>query len=655
MIGFENISRTIENLNTGNIYGTEAYMTSIADSKNFFGEKKKLEFVYTSTEELGGYNLFINMALFMPVNAINPITKRGTVYWECALPEALAPGVYPCNLNSTAAIYNFIAFKNFSMEVEIIDDTTFIIRSEFYLTMDLLRYMDSFMGINNRDRFFKDRMNNPDDISESTGSIYGGANADGRVYIYAEFAGDSGDFGSIETEFGGFTAEYLDAGGSITDVEYSVDSQVTDTIVVDKSTKIRMIIDCPVFTLESAWVLVFKHNKTDNTIDFIENYQSETLYIFPYAPDGNIITGPYQEPQPEALIGPDAYSIEFYVNGLNIEAGEEVGFIVMGYDAGGENGGVFYSKVGPGKGGLEFNGEGFTMMGRLSDCESEYTGDNLTCTIEERMASEMIIQFPFDQYKNDILNRMGLVITNNITTFLTKVKFTIYENTTLPFPFFGAVKNVLDERTLTKVNGQYVGGNITMTNIPDQMNLKAFWRNRWEENINCVYSLINSINYGSFETNQDWGGKTLTIEWELTFFYDTLITPFTDIVRYDQQIFVRDYSPLVEIHTQDPDQDDLNYLCSNENICLYAQFVEPPGDNYKLITFIDNNPGSILTIEENEVWSPAEFGPLVSNKFASQEENFGDSTANQAKFCLVSSLLTDNVTYKVSTIAKFIP
>ncbi len=661
MIGFTNISKKITNLNTGNEYGDSGYYTPIADAINVLGEKKRLEFVYTSTDSIAGYNFYVNLGLFLPKLAVIPFKGRGSVYFECAMPaSALVPGTYPCNFNTAGTIFNQETFRNYKVDIEVYDEFTFAIVAEFYMTMDQTRYLDAYMTLNNRDRFLRDKFNATEDNVVSGQSIYNGLTHDGRVYLYAEYSGDASDFGSIETLFGAFKANFSNespSGAEILEYQFMSASSVPQELqgpCINYDTTVTVVLRSPAY-VPSAYIAVFKKNKTNNTVDFVANYEMETAFIDPSQADQSLIKSPFIAPYLDYSFGGyNDYAMTFTLDKDALSEGDELGFILMVYDPTGELAESFYDPSNPAATGIPYYGAGFTMTGTLKDINQSWAGNDLISTIEERMRSQVIIDFPADQWKNDVFNRLGLVINNDITKYLAKVKFTIYELTVNYFPIGQVVKNILDERVLTKIKGgapgMYGGGNIVMSFAADQMTLKADWRNRYEENVLCVRSFIQGVDYNTKETNQDWGGKQLYVEWQLEMYYNDLPVAFQDDIVYTQRLFVKDYDPALTITTEDPDKEDDLFFCSDEKMCYIATYAA--GGTLKLVNNIEIAPGSILTIEEAESWVPSILPQLTTPKIVDQDATFGLDNPDEAKFCVEGSELIEGSVYKLTAIAK---
>lgn len=676
-ISITNTSRKLTNINTGNDYGDYGYVNPISDSVNIIGEKKRIEFVYETdyANPIDGLNFYINLGLFMPVGAINPIVGKGTVFFECAMPSSAVPGIYPCNLNSTSTLFNLEVFRNFYVEIHVFDSNTFSIVAEFYQTYDLLGYMTSSMVLENRTRFLKDKYNSSDENIVSGPSIYndGSVPYDGRLYIYVENQSDNSINGKTETSFGGYVAKFYNQASSTVSIEsikyYTIGSIPQEipqpNLNVNTKVEIKLSTSALAFT-PKIYVNVFKTNNSNNVLNFIDNYESETSLIDPAAPDQDLVSSPFVAP-----FDPDGFGINFTASfalqATALDAGDQLAFLFMIYDPTGVDvaGGGIVERAGPAQADIPYNGNGFTPTGTILDYDTEFTGNDVECVVEERMASKLVLDFPSDQWRNDLINRLGIDIgSNNIIEFLDRIKFTIYEETTaiIRWQPLATVENYFIERTMLKSNNNinpYTGTTDDFTidfDTPDQLTLEAFWRNGFEFD-DCIRSIINGVDYGTKLSNQDWAGKTLKVEWELTFYYDTIPVPFIDIIIFGQQIRVNDYSSHIEIHTRSPSNEGDTTFCDNANIHFIAQLDVVDADDYKLINNFDVDPGSRVTMEERENWVGRKLPQLFSTKLANQEVDYTGQTIDgvtygkAAQFDVVPIALPAGL-YKVSALAK---
>ena len=274
-------------------------------------------------------------------------------------------------------------------------------------------------------------------------------------------------------------------------------------------------------------------------------------------------------------------------------------------------------------------------------------------TIEERLRSQIVLDYIDDygigMYARDIYNRLGLTIANDITRYLAKVEFTIYETT-------GGYKHVVDNRVSYPISpGNFLQIGMSLTFGTGTATFYVDWRNRYENIPNIQsYNTTTGVAVGPIST-QYWGGRTFTVEWKFSFYYDDYITPFSDDVVITQQIEVRDYVSCLSIYAQNPPDENNEFWCPDDTMCLRAEFLclggGVPTTGYELMTTIEPSPGSITTIQENESFVPLILAQQTTPLILSQEDFFDTTLLNNAKFCVdVANLsLTD---YKISAIAK---
>ena len=65
--------------------------------------------------------------------------------------------------------------------------------------------------------------------------------------------------------------------------------------------------------------------------------------------------------------------------------------------------------------------------------------------------------------------------------------------------------------------------NLDFTNV-DEPIFSFDWRNRFENNIDCLLTTIDNVPVTPVQAKQYWGGKTLKVRWQLFFYYDDYAT-----------------------------------------------------------------------------------------------------------------------------------
>jgi hypothetical protein len=667
MITLTNIRREIINLNTNTSYVDGA----IAGSINAIGEKKRLIFDYEVGvyDSLEGYVLYVNMALFMPKVILNPINKRGEIYWQAVMPDSIVgASSIVADLVSTATFIQKEAFKNYQVSIEIVDSRNFQVVVDFYNTFDVLGYMTNELALMNKDRFVKDRYNNANELTLAGQSIYTNTNYDGRIYVYAESKVDNTDYGSVETLFGDYKANWYGGYpylyGNEPDVTFSyfVNGIQVQTLSNVYPTKVKVAIQAPDY-MPVLYIQAFKKNKTDNTIDFVENASVESKKIEAGQPNGNIIIGPFVTPTDPFGFG-GYYEAEFYINPEYVELGDDVYLIAMLYNSPTTDVvSSFIAKTPPVAGEVPYDGGGMNFSGELIDYYRSYSGNDLTCAMEERMLSKVAITYGGDLYKNDIFNRLGIVVPNNILTYLTKIRFKIYENAPVaaynPYqPTPQEILNYLDEREMVKqknnpsiFSGQT--GEFAAIVGTEAITLYGYWRNRYESNVDCIRSVIDGVDYGSKLMSQYWGGHNLTVEWQLEFFYDNIDSPFTDIVVHRQTIRVKDYLTDIQITAQTAEDEAKDSRCLTDDLKYQTEYTPPTAEEYRVVNNIEVNPGSISTIEEADSWTSPTLTQKTTTKIpiASQEYYIGQTVVDKQLFDIAEAQLAQN-TYRISSVVK---
>ena len=151
-------------------------------------------------------------------------------------------------------------------------------------------------------------------------------------------------------------------------------------------------------------------------------------------------------------------------------------------------------------------------------------------------------------------------------------------------------------------------------------------------------------------SNQEWGGRIITLEVQLEFYYDDYSTPFTDRVIYQTQLDVRDYvttgGGVERILTIDNER----VVCAGSETCFTAHLTLTPPQYWRLITTLEPLNGYYSTVKENEVYAPGILPQQVNVAVVSQDTDYAGGDAG---FCIDTGVLLVGVTYKVSALAKY--
>ena len=305
-----------------------------------------------------------------------------------------------------------------------------------------------------------------------------------------------------------------------------------------------------------------------------------------------------------------------------------------------------------------FDGAGFNLIGSLSDYDREFTGGDLECVIEERIKSKISFDYTANQWADDILDRLGITTSNDFRRYLTKVKFDIYDENNVVG--LGVVRNYYISETsnkyginsYTSVNGM----NLDFTNI-DEPIFSFDWRNRFENNIDCLLTTIDNVPVTPVQAKQYFGGKTLKVRWQLFFYYDNYSAPFEDIVEMFQQVRVLDYGNMKVLHDNvdgvRSSWDETSNCCQGDEFCMGGVL-----DNSldaiarRLIVNICPNLASVNTLEEAESWVGDELPQMTTTSITNEDIDYTTIyTKKAARFCIDTSKLSVN-SYKISAMAK---
>lgn len=647
---------------TGGLTQAQWIDAAIANSVNRIGEFKRMYLKFnTDVTNIASTNIYINPGNYLPKSAVNPIIGAGSTFWVCQ--TAPSPiGTYICNYQSSLSTP--LTGKIQAVRVVVVSVTQFIVEIDWIETADNQGFTNP-PNYDNHSRLLKDTFINPNELSPSGSSVYSDTNIDFRTYIYLEKAGAPGLFGSIDVnpQFGyksGFynlgthgVAPYFTtpqfilkingaSGSSISSLQDTVGEFRCDSPVVPSSLLLRII----------------RSDKFDDSVQFQANYDMDSKWIDVTESNSTRIIGPFSGP---TLVAGSTYKWNFKIDKNSVVNGQKYRLIaIVRYNNFPTNYEVtsFISDELDVNPDVPFDGTGLTFSSRVGDIKTLYAGADLTSTIEERMTSRCTFDFPANQWKNDILARLGLTTSNDPRRYLTEIEFTIYQTYT---DSFGVWKQVYDYRFTSKIGPisyQPKSGIFIDDSVSDRLVFSANWRNRYESNVVNISTTLNGSPYilGANST-QYWGNKQMYIDWRFKFYYDDYVTPFTDYIVYTQKFFVKDYvaDTVLKIVAQNPPFDSKEFWCAGEEMCLQGEIVDVgtinPADIYRSIVNIDPLPGSIGTIEESELFLAPILGATTTPKIYNQDVDY-DSISGIALFCVDEELLIIGQGYKVSVIAK---
>lgn len=442
-----------------------------------------------------------------------------------------------------------------------------------------------------------------------------------------------------------------------------------------KDNEVKAVVGITTNTIEYFYAKLIKI-QNDQTVDFITNYALQENLIDASNITDNAFKGPFS-----ATFDTDHYNLEFLIDKDFLELGKNYRIIIVAYNEGtgtpNYTGAVNYVSISQeiattaalpycyaGCETVDYdNPSTLELTGSLIDLNNEYLGNELTCVIEERLRSKLIVNYSDDRWKNNLTCRspygedVEVVFSNDIRRYLSYVTceiYTEYNDATLG----GEIKNQLEfylmQRNSASVSfTSYVSSGIVFNfdTVNEILTMYVDFRNRDEFLTPCLSTTKDGSPFFPLQDNQYWGGKDIFIKWSLYFYYDDFPGPFIDKLDFVQKLHVQDYTEDITIV---PDVDK-PFICPSETICYTAN--HQPGildpETYNLINTIEPvDSGGIASgnLKESEEYAPPELTQQQDDTFFNQDETFAvDETA---QFCVDPSELTIGQDYKISVIAK---
>lgn len=636
---------------------------SVLNAKNRIGEIKRIEFFVRSDVSFASANLYFNPALFVSNGIIGPTTGAGSHYWSYPLPATLPVGTNYTAALSTTGTSNVNLIKNRTLRINVIDDFNLKITLDYVHIYDEDGYFD-FNNEDNHDKLLKDKKNAPTELTVSGASVYNSTKRDARIYMYVEKQGNPLDKGSITLSLENYNAGFYNHNSLQTPPYFTNPIWILERLSVVK-TNLSHVIDTDVtFKIDSPnsvgkvlmWLI--RTDTVDNTIDFLTNYDYDLQDIKSSNLSSSVISAPMTSPTYDSG---STFKVTFKLKASELVYGAKYRMIAVVYERDVERLDVnsFISEEIVVNEVPCYEGNGIDFFGRLSDYHREFDGNHLVCAIEERLRSKLQMEYPLNKWKDDIFNRLGLVVANDLRKYLSEITVEIYEE---HFdPLLGTVRNIYDLKTAVK------SGPLTYS-VPSGMTLSfatnecEFWydfRNRYEAGTLNMQTLVNGINVTPPLDNQYWGGKILNLDWKLKFNYYDYFAPFTEEMIFKQVLEVRDYGSIAIFKQIGEGENDSvlekTTFCQGDIMCLFGIATPPDGSNpeeYRLIVNIERAPGNIISIEEAEAWKGDELPQLTTDKIYSQEIQYGETMENSAGFCVNTNKLLVNSQYKISVLAK---
>lgn len=638
--------------------GTE-YIKDYVSSVPFptIGEKKRAIMSFTTAYNMANVNLWIKFALFnQGIFSVSPSIAKSPMDYAITFPPTITAGTYPIAFICPSGLNSNVQ-QNAEANLIIVDSTHFRIEFDFYQIYDELSYQNTSIH-DNHSKLLKDCSVAPSELVISSNKNCYNSNLSKLCTTFRFEKGT--DFSDISMSSVWNSSFYnknpinnspyfntpvwtLERTTPVTNL-----STITNTNVkfnINGATAVTKIL---------GWII--RTDNFDNTVFMFDNYEADFKDIISTNPDLNDkIIAPIVD---ISLLSGSTYEVQYTIDASKLVGGAKYRLIAIVYDNVGLKSNSFISDEYIVDHVPCFDGAGFNLIGSLSDYDREFTGSDLECVIEERIKSKIYFDYTANQWADDILDRLGITTSNDFRRYLTKVKFDIYDENNVVG--LGVVRNYYISETsnkyginsYTSVNGM----NLDFTNI-DEPIFSFDWRNRFENNIDCLLTTIDNVPVTPVQAKQYWGGKTLKVRWQLFFYYDDYATPFEDIIEMFQQIRVLDYGNMKVLHDNvDGIRSNWNETancCQGDEFCMGGVLDNSlDAINRRLIVNICPNLASVNNLEEAEAWVGDELPQMTTMSITNEDIDYTTIyTKKAARFCIDTSKLSVN-SYKISAMAK---
>lgn len=638
--------------------GTE-YIKDYVSSVPFptIGEKKRAIMSFTTDYNMANVNLWIKFALFnQGIFSVSPSIAKSPMDYAITFPPTITAGTYPIAFICPSGLNSNVQ-QNAEANLIIVDSTHFRIEFDFYQIYDELSYQNTSIH-DNHSKLLKDCSVAPSELVISSNKNCYNSNLSKLCTTFRFEKGT--DFSDISMNSVWNSSFYnknpinnspyfntpvwtLERTTPVTNL-----STITNTNVkfnINGATAVTKIL---------GWII--RTDNFDNTVFMFDNYEADFKDIISTNPDLNDkIIAPIVD---ISLLSGSTYEVQYTIDASKLVGGAKYRLIAIVYDNVGLKSNSFISDEYIVDHVPCFDGAGFNLIGSLSDYDREFTGSDLECVIEERIKSKIYFDYTANQWADDILDRLGITTSNDFRRYLTKVKFDIYDENNVVG--LGVVRNYYISETsnkyginsYTSVNGM----NLDFTNI-DEPIFSFDWRNRFENNIDCLLTTIDNVPVTPVQAKQYWGGKTLKVRWQLFFYYDDYATPFEDIIEMFQQIRVLDYGNMKVLHDNvDGIRSNWNETancCQGDEFCMGGVLDNSlDAIDRRLIVNICPNLASVNNLEEAEAWVGDELPQMTTMSITNEDIDYTTIyTKKAARFCIDTSNLSVN-SYKISAMAK---
>jgi hypothetical protein len=638
--------------------GTE-YIKDYVSSVPFptIGEKKRAIMSFTTDYNMANVNLWIKFALFnQGIFSVSPSIAKSPMDYAITFPPTITAGTYPIAFICPSGLNSNVQ-QNAEANLIIVDSTHFRIEFDFYQIYDELSYQNTSIQ-DNHSKLLKDCSVAPSELTLSSNKNCYNSNLSKLCTTFRfEKGADFSDISMSSVWNSSFynrnpinNSPYFNT--PVWTLERTIPVTNLSTIT---NTNVKFNINgATAVTKILGWII--RTDNFDNTVFMFDNYEADFKDIISTNPDLNDkIIAPIVD---ISLLSGSTYEVQYTIDASKLVGGAKYRLIAIVYDNVGLKSNSFISDEYIVDHVPCFDGAGFNLIGSLSDYDREFTGSDLECVIEERIKSKIYFDYNANQWADDILDRLGITTSNDFRRYLTKVKFDIYdENNVVGLGFvrnyyISETSNKYGINSYTSVNGM----NLDFTNI-DEPIFSFDWRNRFENNIDCLLTTIDNVPVTPVQAKQYWGGKTLKVRWQLFFYYDDYATPFEDIIEMFQQIRVLDYGNMKVLHDNvdgiRSNWDATANCCQGDEFCMGGVLDDPKDAiDRRLIVNICPNLASVNTLEEAEAWVGDKLPQLTSSSIVNEDIDYTTIyTKKAARFCIDTSKLSVN-SYKISAMAK---
>lgn len=634
---------------------------------NSMSERKRLTATFEHTPDeygatgmtLPGANLFVNFSLFL---------QNGSVWTEPAGPPNSGFNVILPTLPSSTVMTwysNANSFpescRNWSCSVILNSSTNFTLIFTYYNSFDEYSYLSNSTK-NNEWRWLSEKVSQLN-FNQYADSFYH-SSKDIRVMTYLSKTGLT----SEKYEVLLYTGQGNTYDTAMT-LEDSDNNPLLALSTIHDTEVVAFFGGSMTNVVEYFYAKIIKL-ANDPNLDFQDNYDYDENWIDASNTGDNTFIGPFT-----VTFDTDHYELTFKIDHSLLVQGSKYRIIVLAYDEGtgspSYTGAVNYlaiSAVLPTTNVVAYcdtdcsPGPQVTLdfAGSISDINQTFSGNELTVAIEERLRSQLIIDYSSDKWKDNLECRFPpgsldeFSATNDIRKYLSAVTweiYTEYEDANLG----GTIRNVLGSSIMQRSSisvalGAYVTNGIVFDfdTVAEQLTMYMDFRCRDEVNTPCDSTTLDGSPFFPVQDNQYWGGKDIFIDWTVFFYYNDFPTPFIDKLVFTQKLHVENYSESVMI-TQ---QADKVFVCPGETVCYDASILYASPEEYFLINTlepVDSSGNGNGLITEGEEFVPAVLAQQTTPVFFDQDEKY---VGGDAQFCFNPATLIPGQEYKLTAMAK---